>query len=131
VEVHFSTSKRVAEGIDTGPAGSRPQLGVHMKTRRLLVVLAALALLSSCSGVPTKAIHDWAEPNFKQYIALVDQRYTADDTRLNAYKSMASLICDADTADGKQADSIACKCHHAASDSSLKADCLSFIAAYR
>jgi hypothetical protein len=102
-----------------------------MKPRRLLVALAAPALLSSCSGVPTKAIHAWAEPNFKQYTALVDQRYTDDDTRLNAYKSMASLICDADTADGKQADSIACKCQHASSDESLKADCQSFIATYR
>ncbi len=89
-------------------------------------------VLAGCTGVPAKAVRDWASPNFKQVVSLVDEKYTADETRLQSYKSLAALICEADIADRKaQGDSLACQCHHATSDDALKARCTDFVQQYR
>jgi hypothetical protein len=84
--------------------------------------------LGGCAGVPTKAIRDWASPNYPQFRKLVEEKYSDPDTRLQSYASMASLICDADTAD-KNPDSAACKCQHSVAPQQAQ-DCATFIQAY-
>jgi hypothetical protein len=80
--------------------------------------------------VPAAAVRDWSNNNFKSYRKLVDDKYPSEDTRMNAYKSMSGLVCDADTADKKQDDSKACKCQHATSDDAVKTSCAAFIQDY-
>lgn len=96
-----------------------------------LSVLAAALLCAGCPGVPSQAVRAWATPNFKQYVNLVDEKYSSEETRLNHYKSLAALICNADTADGAQATSPSCRCERATSDEALKTACSEFIQQYR
>ena len=96
----------------------------------IVVWLSGALLFAGCAGVPPKTIRAWADPNFKQYRSLVEKAYSDADTRANAYKSMAALICDADTVEQKQADSKACKCQNSTSDADVRTNCQSFIEAY-
>lgn len=90
------------------------------------------ANVAGCSGVPANAVRDWANPNFKHVVSLVDDKYATEETRLHSYQSLAALLCEADLADRKSpGESLACRCHHASSDDALKARCTEFVAQYR
>jgi hypothetical protein len=98
-----------------------------------LLGIVGIMLVAGCAGVPPAAVRDWSSHNFGNYRKLVDEKFPGDgsqDTRLNSYKSMASLICTADTADKKQDASKACKCQNATSDADLKTNCTAFIQDY-
>ena len=65
-----------------------------------LLGIVGIMLVAGCAGVPPAAVRDWSSHNFGNYRKLVDEKFPGDgsqDTRLNSYKSMASLICTADT----------------------------------
>jgi hypothetical protein len=99
-----------------------------MKNTILMLASAVAVTASACSsGVNPAAIRNWADANASNYKALVDARTANADTRRNAYRSVASLVCYADTTEGK-VDSPACRCHHATSDADADQFCSEFFA---
>jgi hypothetical protein len=95
----------------------------------MLARLSLLALAACCPAATiSQDIHSWSARNLPQYRKLVDEHFAApegQESRANAYRSMASLVCTADTAEGKK-DSPACACHHATSDDETRARCKTF-----
>ena len=100
---------------------------------RVLGLLGIVAM-SACAGVPPAAVREWGNDNFGHYRKLIDDKYSGDSsvgTRVNMYKSMASLVCTADTADKKQSTSVGCQCQLATSDADAKTACEAFINNYK
>lgn len=87
----------------------------------IITSLAAAALCAACTGMPPKAVHDWARPTYPEWKKAFDAKYTDVDTRLNTYRAMASIVCTADVAD-KNPESPACKCHRATVDAAANCD---------
>jgi hypothetical protein len=97
-----------------------------MRISTQLLACAIAATLAACSsGVSPAAIRSWADANAGNYKALIDARTTNADTRRKAYRSVASLVCDADVTEDK-VDSAACRCNHATSESDADQFCNEF-----
>jgi hypothetical protein len=99
---------------------------MRISTPILACAIAATAVACS-SGVNPAAIRNWADANAANYKALIDARTTNADTRRNAYRSVASLVCDADVVEDK-VDSPACRCSHATTDGDADQFCTEFFA---
>lgn len=92
-----------------------------------IAAATALALAGCGSGVNPGAIRTWADANASNYKALIDARTTNADTRRNAYRSVASLVCEADEVESK-VDSPACRCKHAVTGADTDQFCGEFFA---
>ena len=80
-------------------------------TLSLLAVLICLAMTGCACKSFTSNVRSWSTIQLKHYKKLVDDKYESADTRLNAYKAMASLVCSTDLQEGKAVkDSVACQC---------------------
>jgi hypothetical protein len=99
---------------------------MRLSTPILACAITATAVACS-SGVNPAAIRSWADANASNYKALIDARTSNADTRRNAYRSVASLVCDADVTESK-VDSPACRCNHATSDTDADQFCAEFFA---
>ena len=99
-----------------------------MKPSILILGCVVTLTASACSsGVNPGAVRSWADANANNYKALIDARTTNADTRRNAYRSVASLVCDADTIEDR-VDSPACRCRHATADADADQFCSEFFA---
>jgi len=86
-----------------------------------LALFAALAVSEGCchsTGLPG-AVNSWSVKNLPQYRDLVEAKFNDPDTRQNAWKSMAALVCSADTETDRK-DSPACRCQRSTDDAEAR-----------
>jgi hypothetical protein len=83
--------------------------------------IGALALLEACchSTGLSGEVNSWSKRNLPQYRELVDAKFDNPDTRQNAWKSMAALVCSADAAEGRK-DTPACRCQRSTDDAEAR-----------
>jgi hypothetical protein len=84
-----------------------------MSKKSRVALIGAVALSGACCPAGLSgAVKSWSAKNLPQYRSLVDEKFSDPETRQNAWKSMAALVCTADTAEDRK-DTPACRCQRA------------------